>query len=162
MAKNVTGRQVTAYTGNAAYFSSSLRTKKCPAQKDTRMAAMDTKRDDNPSNSFLGRSLRKSFTWYLEVRMARNMTTEVTEKQRATSDEIANMRNAGWRSSMGLPLSSLMPPGTVAEVAKATVAISAETTEHESEVALSHLPPFSTSSLCDSLKTSFGVWLLPL
>ena len=162
MAKNVTGKQVTAYTGNAAYFSSSLRTKKCPAQKDTKIAAMETKRDDKPSNSFLGRSLRKSLTWYLEVRMARNMTTEVTEKQRATSDEIANMRNAVWRSSIGLPLSSLIPPGTVAEVAKATVAISAATTEQESDVALSHFPPFSTSSLCDSLKTSFGVWLLLL
>ena len=46
MAKNVTGKQVTAYTGNAAYFSSSLRTKKCPAQKDTMIATMETKRDD--------------------------------------------------------------------------------------------------------------------
>ena len=65
MAKNVTGKQVTAYTGNAAYFSSSFRTKKCPAQKDIKIAAMETKRDDKPRNSFLGRSLRKSLTWYL-------------------------------------------------------------------------------------------------
>ena len=90
------------------------------------------------------------------------MTIEVTKKQRATSDEIANMRNVGWRSNIGLPMSSLIPPGTVAEVAKATVAVSAATTEQKSDVALSHFPPFSTSSLCDSLKTSFGVWLLLL
>ena len=57
------------------------------------------------------------------------MTTEVTEKQRAMSDEIANMRNAGWRSSIDLPLSSLIPPGTVAEVAKPSVAISVATIE---------------------------------
>lgn len=95
MAKNVTGRQVMAYTGNAAYRSSSLSTKKWPAQNDINMDAMDTKSDVSPTKSFLGRSLPKSFSWYRDVSMARNITTAVTEKHRAINDETANTLNAG-------------------------------------------------------------------
>lgn len=64
-AKNVTGKQVIAYIGKAAYWSFSLSTKKWPAQKDNNMEPIDTKRDVNPTRSFLGRSLPKSFSWYL-------------------------------------------------------------------------------------------------
>lgn len=50
---------------------------------------MDIKRDVKPSNSFRGNPLPKSFTWYLDVRIARKVTTEVTEKDRAMRDETA-------------------------------------------------------------------------
>lgn len=50
IAKNVTGKQVTAYIRNAAYFSLSLSTKKCPAQKEINTEAMDTKSDVKPSS----------------------------------------------------------------------------------------------------------------
>ena len=55
---------------------------------------MDTNNDDKPTNSFLGKSFSKSFSWYREVSMERNITTEVTEKQRATRDDIAKALNA--------------------------------------------------------------------
>ena len=80
-AKEVAGRQVTAYTGNAAILSSSLSTKKWPAQKKTKIAAMDMKREVNPAKSFLGNSLPESFSSYLDVRIARNVTVEVTKSK---------------------------------------------------------------------------------
>ena len=158
-AKKATGRHVTAYIGNAAYLSSSLRRKKCPAQKETSIAPIDIKRDDKPNNILLGKLRPKSLSWCLEVRTARNMTREFTEKHRAMSDEMENTLNAGLRSRVGVPFPSLMPPGTVADVAKATVAMSAATTEHELEVVLSHALPFFTSSSCFSVKICLAVLL---
>ena len=83
------------YTGYAAYLSLSSSTKKWPAQNAQTMEAMDTKSDVKPIKSFLGRSLPKSFSWYRDVRMERNMTNEVIEKQSAASDEAANTSKAG-------------------------------------------------------------------
>ncbi|KAK9945238.1 hypothetical protein M0R45_010763 [Rubus argutus] len=54
--------------------------------------------------------------------MARNINRDVTEKHRATRDAIAKMLKAGWFSKVGLPFSSLVPPGTVEAVVNATVA----------------------------------------
>ncbi|RYQ81980.1 hypothetical protein Ahy_B10g100561 [Arachis hypogaea] len=65
--------------------------------------------------------------------MDRNSTTPVTEHARATSDAMANTLNAAVLSNVGTPVSSWTPPGTVVEVAKATVAIRAATTEQDSE-----------------------------
>ena len=111
------------------------------------MAEMDIKRDDNPHSNFVGKSLPKSFSWCLDVRMARNMTTAVTEKHRAMRDEMEKTLKAGCFSRVGVPLPSLTPPGTAADVVNATVAMRAATTEHEFEVLFSHMPPCSTSSL---------------
>ena len=119
-------------------FSLSLSTKKCPAQKETNIAAMDKKSEVKPNSSFLGRELRKSFSWYLEVRMARNKNKAVTETHSATSEEMAKMSNAACFSRIGVPLFSLTPPGKVVDAAKATVAMSAATTEQDSEVLFSH------------------------
>ena len=121
------------------------------------MAVMDIKRDDNPHNNFLGKSLPKSFSWCLEVRMAKNMTTAVTEKHRAMRDEMEKTLKAGCFSRVGFPLSASMPPGMVAEVVNATVAMRAATTEHELEVLFSHSPPFSTRFLWVSVKISLAV-----
>ncbi|KAJ9696090.1 hypothetical protein PVL29_008373 [Vitis rotundifolia] len=104
------------------------------------MAPKDIKRHVKPSNSFLGKSLRKSFWWYLELRMARNVITEVTEKERPIRDETAKTINPECCSRLSLLLFSFIPPGTLAVVAKATVVISVAATEHEVEVLLSHWP----------------------
>ena len=79
--KKVAGGQVTAYTGKSAILSSSLSTKKWPAQKETKIAAMDMKIEVNPAKSFLGNSLPESFSSYLDVRIARNVTVEVTKSK---------------------------------------------------------------------------------
>lgn len=96
------------------------------------------------------------------MRIDRKNTRAVTEEQRATSDEMVKMLNAGFPSKVGTPIPSLTPPGTVDDVANATVAISAATTEQDSEVLLSHSLPSLTGSLCVSVNISFGVWPLLL
>ncbi|TQD77305.1 hypothetical protein C1H46_037171 [Malus baccata] len=70
---------------------------------------------------------------------------------------MAKISKAGWFSRIGAPLSSLMPPGTVVEVAKATVAMRAATTEQDSEVLVSHSPPALTIVVWVSVKISFAV-----
>lgn len=77
----------------------------------------------------------------------RNNTSEVTEQQRAMREAMANALNSGLSSRVGAPVSSLKSPGTVVDVEKATVAISAATKEHDSEVFFSHSPPLLTRSL---------------
>ena len=89
MAKRVTGKHVATYIGSAYILRSFWSTKKWAEQKETKMANMDRKRVVNPTKSFAGRSLAKSFSCCLDVRMARNMIVEVIEEQSATSDEIA-------------------------------------------------------------------------
>ena len=104
----------------------------------------------------------KSSSWCLEVRIARNSTREVTEKQRAISDETAKRLKADWCAKFGSPFFSLKLPGTVADVAKAMVAMRVETREQEVEVLFSHLPPLFTRSEWASVKISFGVNSLSL
>lgn len=91
---------------------------------------MEMNKDVKPNKSFRGKVLPKSLSWYRDVKMARNKTKAMIEKQRATSDETAKRSNPGLFSSGGMPLLS-KPPGTLVEAVKATVAMSAATTEHD-------------------------------
>ena len=86
----------------------------------------------------------------------------VTEKQRAANAEMAKALNAGLSFSVGTPLSELTPPGTVEEAVNATVATSAATTEHDSEVLVSQSLPSFIRASCVLTKTSFGVSFLLL
>lgn len=88
--------------------------------------------------------------------MDRNMVRAVVEKHNATSEEMANKLKAGSPSKVGSP-PALTPPGTVMAEANATVAMSAATTEHDSDVWVSHSPPALINSVCWTVKTSFGV-----
>jgi hypothetical protein len=142
----------------ATYLKSSFRTKKCPEQNECKIDAIDVNSDVKPSRSFLGKSIAKSSSWYREVRIDRKKTRAVTEEQRAMSDEMVKMLNAGFPSKVGTPTPSLTPPGTVDDVANATVSISAATTEQDSEVLPNHSLPSLTRSLCVSVNISFGVW----
>ena len=89
--------------------------------------------------------------------MLRNKNKEITEAHRATSEEIANTLNAGCVTRTGMPLLSLIPPGTVVDAGKTTAAMSVATTEQEFEMLFSHSPPSLTRSLWVSLNTSSGV-----
>ena len=82
MAKRITGRHVIAYTGSALFLSLSLSTKKCPPQKEININTRDTKSEVKPNRSFLGKSLRTSFSWYREVSTERNKNKEVRDRTR--------------------------------------------------------------------------------
>ena len=80
--------------------------------------------------------------------MARNENKAVMEKHNAMSEEMAKMVSIEWLSRFGFPFSSLMLPGIVVDEAKATVAMSAATTEQDSEVLFSYSPPYLTKYSC--------------
>ena len=61
--------------------------------------------------------------------MVRNKNKAVMEKHMAMSEETAKTVSIEWLSRIGFPFSSLMLPGIVVDEAKATVAMSAVTTE---------------------------------
>lgn len=126
--------------------------------KHNNMAAKDTKREVKPNKRFLSTFLLKSLYWYLEVRRAENMSSEMKEEQTAASDETAKNLKAKWSWKIGLPVSWLTPPGTVADEAKATVAIRAAMKENELHVLLSHSLFLSKSSLCVSVNICSGVF----
>ncbi|KAF3658269.1 hypothetical protein FXO38_13304 [Capsicum annuum] len=147
---------VAAYIGNAAFLKLSWRTKKCAAQNETKIAVIDAKSEVNPRSNFRGKSFSKSLCWHRDVRIAKKNTRAVTEKQRETSDAIENTSKAGSCSKCGLPLSSA-PPGIVADVVNATVAISAATTENDSAVLVSHSVPSTSNFSCVSSKIRLGV-----
>ena len=112
--------------------------KKFPEQKQINMDAMDIKREVKPSKKFLGKFLVKSLSWPLETKMARNINKEIIEQQRATRDDIAKILKARRCSNIGTPVFWSTPPGTVADEAKATVAMSAAIKEQELDVLFSH------------------------
>jgi hypothetical protein len=132
--------------------------KKWPEQKAVNIATMDKKRELNPKRSFLGKSILKSLASFRDVSIERNIMSAVTEKQRPITEDIANASNAGLPSNAGSPVSLLVPPGTVLDVAKETPARSAATTEQDSEVSLSHSLPSFTSDSYDVLNNSPAVW----
>ena len=86
----------------------------------------------------------------------KNMSKDVKEEKRASSDEIANNLQAKWCWKSGKPESWLTPPGTVAEYAKATVATRAASKEQESPVLLSHFLLLSRRFSCFLVKISSG------
>ena len=79
------------------------------------------------------------------------------EKHKATSEEIENKVNARCFTRIGMPLLSLIPPGTVVDARKTTVVMSVVTTKQEFKVLFSHLPPSLMRSMWVLLKISFGV-----
>lgn len=68
------------------------------------MEAIDAKSDVRPSKSFRGNPIEKSLSSYLEVRIERKKTREVTEKQRAVSDEMVKAPNADSPLRIGSPV----------------------------------------------------------
>ncbi|KAI5315903.1 hypothetical protein L3X38_045079 [Prunus dulcis] len=77
------------------------------------METMDTPSNVNPSKSLLGNPFSNSFAWYRDMWMDRKMIIEVTEKHREMSEAMAKISKAGRYSRIGLPVISLVPPGTV-------------------------------------------------
>ncbi|QCD76910.1 hypothetical protein DEO72_LG1g531 [Vigna unguiculata] len=58
------------------------------------MEVIDRNKDVKPKSSFRGRSLPKSWSLSRDVSTERNNTSEETEQQRVTSDDIAMSSSA--------------------------------------------------------------------
>ena len=138
------------------------------------MAAMDIKRDVKPNKNFLGKFVVKSLSSSLEMKMAQNISKEITEQKRATSGAIAKILPVSCftpadeakatvaisaaikEQELEVLFSHCSPPGTEAVEAKATVAISAAMKEQELDVLFSHCLLSSSSSRCSAWKILSG------
>ena len=70
--------------------------------------------------------------------MARNISKDIIEQLRASRDDIAKILKARRCRRIGTPVSWFTPPGTEADEAKATVAMSAAMKEQELDVLSIH------------------------
>ena len=138
------------------------------------MAAMDIKRDVKPNKNFDGKFVVKYLSSSLEMKMAQNISKEITEQKRATSGAIAKIlpvscftpadeakATVAIIAAMKEPGLDVLfchcsPPGTEAVEAKATVAISAAMKEQELDVLFSHCLLSSSSSRCSAWKILSG------
>ena len=116
------------------------------AQKATIMAAIEIKRKDMPNISFLGSRLRL-FSTYCEVRIPKNINTEVVAKKSEIESDIIKTMKKVLSKNMGTPL-SLLPPGIVKAAANIMVTMRAATNELDDAIFFNHLSPSFTKSAC--------------
>ncbi|KAG5621858.1 hypothetical protein H5410_007076 [Solanum commersonii] len=83
---------------------------------------------------------------------------EMIELNRATASDMTKTTNPLNFSNIGIPLSSLLPPGTVKPAAKTIVAIKVATIIQEFAVSFIHLSPSFSNNLCSSVNNSLGVF----
>lgn len=128
--------------------------------KASMVTATEKKRKVKPRMSFRGRECRKSWSSNGDVRIERNMTSDVSELARDRASVMMKTKKKPLWISRGCPFLSSLPPGTVKAAAKATVAISPATVEHDSEVRFSQSCASLRSSPCVRRKYSLGVSFL--
>lgn len=75
------------------------------AQKVTIIAAIEKKRVERPIIIFLGKDSRKSSSAYLDVRIPKNIKTEVEEEKRDRASNIMKSLNDLSRKNIGKPVS---------------------------------------------------------
>lgn len=127
------------------------------AQKATIMATMEMKREERPIISFTGNHVRNFFSAYSDVRIPRNVNTEVVaKKSEIESDTMKTMSRLSF-NNVGIPL-SLLPPGIVKAAANMMVTTRALTNELDVAISFIHLSPSFTKLACWSENTSLGVF----
>ena len=93
--------------------SSKRMTRKIVDANASMVVATDMKSKAKPIVSFLGTVSRKLSRSKGDVRMARNITTAVKEKDREIMSEMVKNRKIGELMRIGRPFLSLVPPGKV-------------------------------------------------
>lgn len=151
--KSVTGRKA---SGNTGITSNGILCSmvKSAVENATSMAAMEKNIMVRPKIIFLGSETRKSSKEYLEVRIVRNMRTEVHEVKKdsvSATVKIMNRTSVRWRGS---PEESSVPPGTVNMAWNVTVAMRAATKLHAEAVYFIH----SSASLRSGSGASSNTW----
>ena len=96
--------------------------------KATSVAAIELKSALTPSSGFDGNDTRKSISLKRDERIDKNSNIDVEEDRSAIASDMKNTLNQTLFNKIGLPVSGLLPPGTVKAAAKATPVISVATT----------------------------------
>ncbi|KAK2441044.1 ankyrin repeat-containing protein ITN1 [Trifolium repens] len=86
-----------------------------------------------------------------------NTTREVIEEKKATASDQINTLNLLFGKNIGVPLSWLLPPGTVIAAAKVIVAIRIATNMQESDLSFIQFFASLTNGLCSSMNTREAV-----
>ena len=137
MTKRVTGTQASGNTGITS--NGILRSiVKSAVEKATSIAAMEKNIMERPKIIFLGSETRKSSKEYLEVRIVRNIRTEVQEAKKDSVSAIVKIMKRVSDRRRGSPEESSVPPGTVNMAWNVTVAMRAATKLHAEAVYFIH------------------------
>ena len=147
-ANRVTGTQASKIIGIITtlvelFFSKIARA----AQKAIIMAAIEMKRVERPIISFVGNRVRNLFSAYCDVRIPRNINTEVVAEKSEIESDIIKTMNKGSSKNMGAPL-SLLPPGIVKAAANIMVTMRAATNELDVAISFIHFSPSFTKFAC--------------
>ncbi|PWA59554.1 hypothetical protein CTI12_AA390800 [Artemisia annua] len=106
----------------------------------------------------LGKLSKKSFA-NRAVRIDKNTNSEVEAENREIASDIAKIVKVICFLNRGMPVSWLLPPGTVIAAANTIVTISAAVMLHDSAVAFIHFSPSFTKFACSLVNTISGVSL---
>lgn len=89
--------------------------------------------------------------------MDKNINNDVTAANNEMTYDIANIVKAVWLVNIGIPVSSLFPPGNVIAAANTMVVINATVIVQDSAVDFIHFFPSITKFLCSLVNTICGV-----
>ena len=123
----IIGTPVKAIITTGSRRVSLLKIKKQVALKATTMPAMEMKSVVSPNTYFADKDTRKSISVKRDVRIDKNINIEVEEDNSAIASDMKNTLNQILSERVGVPVSGLLPPGTVKAAAKTTVVISVAT-----------------------------------
>ena len=127
------------------------------AQKAIIMVAIEKKRVERPIISFVGNRVRNLFSAYCEVRIPKNINTEVVAEKSEMESDIMKTMNKSFPKNMGAPVSSL-PPGIVKAAENIMVTMSAATNELDAAISFIHFSPSFTKFACCSVNNSLGLF----
>ena len=128
--------------------------------KATSVPAIELKSALTPSPNFEGNDTRKSISLKCDVRIDKNSNIDVEEDSSAIASDMKNTLNQTLFNKIGLPVSGLLPPGTVKAAAKATPVINVATTMLKFTVSFIHFSPSTRRFSCSFVNNSHGVRLL--
>lgn len=155
--KDIIGIQANTPRRIGSKVAPSSKDKNKVVQKATIMAAIERNSVVIATISMRGKECKKSFSWYLDVRMDKSIKIEVEDENIPMPSDMANTLKNGSFNKSGTPTLLSTPPGTVKAAVNTTVAISVATTKHELEVLFIHFSPSFIRPLCVSLNMSCGV-----
>ena len=91
------------------------------------MPAIEMKSVVSPNTNFDGNDTRKSISVKRDVRIDKKINIEEEEENSAIASDMKNTLNQILFKRIGVPVSWLLPPGTVKAAAKTTVVINVAT-----------------------------------
>lgn len=125
------------------------------AWKAVIVAAIENKRVKSPIISFVGSRVRNLFSSYCDVRIPRNINTEVVAEKSEIESDIMKTMNKSFSRNIGVPR-SLLPLGIVKATANIMVTIRAATNQLYAAASFIHFSLALTKFACCSVNNSLG------